>query len=194
MNDETAYSGIVLTSSVNASVDTVFPPLPLSNLFRTIVGPTAAVNLLSRSQGMTAELHQRGQGCLCAVGWCGYLSDQLVTQYTPQYVLDDEGTIVTTDDTWFGGFDCEGGRLEFSLAVGRQVIVQRYFLRADTNASANEPNQPVALACDAGRYAVSGDPTAITGYGDAGEIIMKRVDHLRVLLGIQMASIGAMFR
>ena len=56
------------------------------------------------------------------------------------------------------------------------------------NASANEPNQPLALACDAGRYAVSGDPTAITGYGDAGEIIMKRVDHLRVLLGIQNGS------
>ena len=44
VNDETAYSGIVLTSSVNASVDTSVPPLPLSNLFRTIVGPTAAVH------------------------------------------------------------------------------------------------------------------------------------------------------
>ena len=186
VNDETAYSGVVLTSSVNAAVDSSVPPLPLSNLFRTIIGATANINLLSRSQGMAAGTAPAWTGVSnVQLGGVDILSDQLVTQYTPQYVLDDKGTVATADDTWFGGFDCEGGRLEFSLAVGRQVVVQRYFLRVDTNASANEPNQPLALACDAGRYAVSGDPTAITGYGDAGEIIMKRVDHLRVLLGIQ---------
>ncbi|MCU7226266.1 pilus assembly protein PilW, partial [Acinetobacter bohemicus] len=78
-----------------------------------------------------------------------FSSDQLTIQYLPQYIKDDKGTLATTDDVWYGGFDCEGNNLEFTLAQGRQVIVQRYFLRADSNKSDNEPNQPLALACDA---------------------------------------------
>ena len=45
----------------------------------------------------------------------------------------------------------------------------------------------MALACDAGFYPVD-SPNAISRYGDAGEIIMKRVDHFRVLLGVQYAN------
>lgn len=70
-------------------------------------------------------------------------------------------------------------------AFGPQVIVQRYFLRVDNNNRNTEPNQSAALACDAGFYSTTGNPTAINRYGDAGEIMMKRVDHFRVLLGIQ---------
>lgn len=65
------------------------------------------------------------------------------------------------------------------------MVVQRYFLREDNNKQANEPNQALALACDAGYYPVEGSPANITNYGDAGEIIMKRVDHFRVLLNVQ---------
>ncbi|MFW1841303.1 pilus assembly protein PilW, partial [Acinetobacter gyllenbergii] len=68
------------------------------------------------------------------------------------------------------------------------VIVERYFLRKDANNTTDEPNQPLALACDAGYYPLTGNPTAITRYGDAGEIIMKRVDYFRVLLNVQGSS------
>ncbi|HRM51668.1 MAG TPA: PilW family protein, partial [Acinetobacter johnsonii] len=65
---------------------------------------------------------------------------------------------------------------------------QRYFLREDDNKNANEPNQALALACDAGWYNESGNPAKVEDYGGEGEIIMKRVDYFRVLLGIQKAN------
>ncbi|RZF56931.1 prepilin-type N-terminal cleavage/methylation domain-containing protein [Acinetobacter halotolerans] len=192
INDETAAAGIVLTSSVNATLDeTTTPATPLSNLRRSITGTTANVNLLSRSSGMTVG---------AAPMWTGVSnvtidgeeteSDQLVIQYTPQYTTTREGTV----DYLVGGFDCEGNALKFLLEqdtanparpFGRQVVVQRYFLREDNNRQTNEPNQALALACDAGYYPVDGSPVSITNYGDAGEIIMKRVDHFRVLLNVQ---------
>lgn len=91
-------------------------------------------------------------------------SDQLVIQYRP---------------TEIGGFDCEGREI---TTVDR-VIIQRYFLRVDANAGAGEGN-PLALACDAGNY----DDINLARYGDAGEIIMKRVDHFRVLLNVSNAA------
>ncbi|MEG2357551.1 PilW family protein, partial [Acinetobacter sp.] len=57
-------------------------------------------------------------------------SDQLVIQYK-----------VSTPNQ----FDCEGTGLTVS-----DYVVERYFLRADTNR--NDPNQPLALACKAARY------------------------------------------
>ncbi|UOH75314.1 PilW family protein [Acinetobacter schindleri] len=93
-------------------------------------------------------------------------SDQLVIQYQPMTV---------------GGFDCEGREITNS----NRIIVQRYFLRTDANQATGETN-PLALACDAGHYAV-GDNT-VTNYGDAGEIIMKRVDYFRVLLNVANAT------
>jgi type IV pilus assembly protein PilW len=202
LNDETAFGGIVLTSSVNATKDTkTNPATPLSNFTNTIVGNTAAVSLLSRSNGMSTSTAPAWSGVSnVQVGGSDISSDQLVIQYIPQYMTDQKNTPTnTSDDVLFGGFDCEGNRLEFLLndpdptepdptrkaAFGPQVIVQRYFLRVDNNNQNTEPNQPLALACDAGFYSTTGNPTAINRYGDAGEIMMKRVDHFRVLLGIQ---------
>lgn len=91
-------------------------------------------------------------------------SDQLVIQYKPAQT---------------GGFDCEGREIN---TVDR-VIIQRYFLRVDANAGTGEGN-PLALACDAGDYS----DTNLARYGDAGEIIMKRVDHFRVLLNVSNAT------
>ena len=51
INDQVSFGGIVLTSAINAQKDASVPPLPLSNLSRTITGSTAAVSLLSRSSG-----------------------------------------------------------------------------------------------------------------------------------------------
>jgi type IV pilus assembly protein PilW len=91
-------------------------------------------------------------------------SDQLVIQYKPAQT---------------GGFDCEGREI---TTVDR-IVIQRYFLRIDANAGAGEAN-PLALACDAGNYS----DTNLARYGDAGEIIMKRVDHFRVLLNVSNAA------
>lgn len=200
ITDEVAYSGLVLTSSINAKTDnTTTPATPLSNLNKTIVGTTANVNLLSRSGEMAAGTAPMWDGASnVQIGGADIRSDQLVIQYLPQYIVDQKGTPANEDDdTLAGGFDCEGNRLEFRVKqnpanlaepFGQQMVVQRYFLRLDANAGTNEPNQPLALACDAGIYPASGSPAEITNYGDAGEIIMKRVDHFRILLGVQYAN------
>jgi len=212
INDQSAYGGIVLTSSINATTDATFtPPRPLSNLFRTIVGNSAGINLLSRSEGMTVGTAPAWTGASNVLPSAGgtLSSDQLTIQYRPQYILDDKGTTVDTDDDWVGGYDCEGRELRFrvknpggSIPFGQQMVVQRYFLRIDDNAAANEPNSPLALACEAGFYAIedspavtaieSGTPSRALGtrvFGStSGQIIMKRVDYFRVLLGVQSGS------
>ncbi len=193
INDETLYGGIVLTSSENATKTSDTPPKTLSNLAPSIVGTTAAEALLSRSNGQD--------------GWSGASnvqldgsdinSDQLVIQYRPQYARVDNNTPATPnnpdDDHWFGGYDCEGNKIEFPVKTGTtdtplRIIVQRYFLREDSAKASNEPNQALALACDAGWYNESGDPDKIENYGDAGQVVMRRVDHFRVLLGVQVSQ------
>ena len=186
INDATVYGGVVLTSSANPHTDTSKnPALITSNLIGTIVGNTADINLLSRSSGAGATV---GAGNL----WTGasnvqesgtdLISDQLVIQYVPVYKSEVRNSV----NVWVGGFDCEGNELVFPQTSGKQVVVQRYFLRRDTNSNSNEPNVPLVLACDSGTYSADiTNPTAIAGYGDAGQIVMKRVDYFRVLLGVQ---------
>ncbi|NHB58075.1 prepilin-type N-terminal cleavage/methylation domain-containing protein [Acinetobacter sp. 194] len=88
------------------------------------------------------------------------LSDQLVIQYKNE--VENQ-------------FDCEGNSIPKNA-----YVVQRYFLREDTNS--NDPNKPLALACVGANY--EGDNiTSLNLKGD-GEIIIPRVDHLRILLGV----------
>ncbi|ENV07397.1 hypothetical protein F967_00193 [Acinetobacter sp. CIP 102637] len=196
MNDRTHFGGVVLTSSENADKDTDGVTL-LSNLTKTITGSTAAVKLLSQSEIGPSNVQTGGVGAK---------SDQLVIQYKPQYILDDKGTTgsdeKTLDDEWVGGFDCEGTEIRFlvkekkkdkdgkDVIVDRpqRMVVQRYFLREDDNKANNEPNTPLALACDSGWYTDDTNPAAIENYGDAGQIIMKRVDYFHVMLGIENAG------
>lgn len=175
INDQTSFAGIVFTSSANpiAAGD---PVVNYSNLPPELVGNSVAANLLTRSGG--------GGNSSDVSNVNGFASDQLTIQYLPQYIWDDKGTASTSDDRWYGGFDCEGNRLEFTAAQGRHVIVQRYFLRTDTRSNANEPNDPLVLACDAGQYPLDGG-TQIDGFGRNSQIILKRVDHFRVLFSIQ---------
>ena len=90
-------------------------------------------------------------------------SDQLVIQYLP----------LTT-----GGFDCEGNQITSTSTY----VIQRYFVRKDTNYSNNETaDTALSLACDAGRYSAG----TATSFGDNGQIIMKRIDYFHVLLVTQ---------
>lgn len=89
----------------------------------------------------------------------GATSDQLTIQFTAPNDM----------------FNCEG-----DIVKAGEYIIQRYFLRKDANGLAND----LALVCDANS---SGAMSAadIAGFGDnKGEIIMPRVDHLKVYLGV----------
>ena len=92
-------------------------------------------------------------------------SDVLVIQYKPNLAK---------------GYDCEGE----AITSPNEVIVQRYFLRRDTNGARFD----LALACDAGRYANTETATTITGFNNSGQIIMQRVDQFKVLVGVQNIS------
>ncbi len=91
-------------------------------------------------------------------------SDQLVIQYK-----------VNTPNQ----FDCEGTGLTVS-----DYVVERYFLRKDKNR--NDPNEPLALACKAARYTEATAKTNrdLNSLSGNGEIIIPRVDHFSVRLGV----------
>lgn len=171
LTDRAYIGGVVLTSAFDATTsaritDSAGVTTIYSNLEDKLVGPSVVANLLSRSSGQTVGNAPLWAGSSnVQEGGVDLASDQLVIQYRPVVI---------------GGFDCEGTEITRT----DRVIVQRYFLREDTNKASNEPNKPLALACDAGYYSTSGSDTAVTNFGDAGEIIMKRVDYLRVLLDV----------
>lgn len=100
-------------------------------------------------------------------------SDQLVIQYRN---ADASGNLVSS-------FDCEGN----GITPGAYVV-ERYFLRTDTNR--NDPNQPLALACKATSY-LGDSKSKIDGLEGNGEIIIPRVDHMRILLGVASDTIDA---
>ena len=163
INDTTAYGGMVFSSSTTGGFNNSNLPIDV------------AETLLSQSNLNLSNAQS-------------VRSDQLTIQFLPQYIWDDKKTATTADDRWYGGFDCEGNALEFTRDQGRQMVVQRYFLAVDENAGDTEPNQPLALYCDAGYYALEGDPTSITNFGEDPQIVLKRVDHFRVLYSIQNGS------
>lgn len=93
----------------------------------------------------------------------GQQSDQLVIQY--------QNTVGNT-------YDCEGN----TITPPGAYVVQRYFIREDTKNN-NDPNKPLALACKATWY--TGDSnTKLDGLSGNGEIIIPRVDHMHILLGV----------
>lgn len=87
-------------------------------------------------------------------------SDVLVIQY--KNILDSQ-------------FDCEGKQLAKDV-----YVVERYFLREDTNRS--DPNKALALVCKAVAY--TGDEPAKIDLSGNGQIIIPRVDHFSVTLGV----------
>jgi type IV pilus assembly protein PilW len=90
----------------------------------------------------------------------GVNSDELVIQYR---------------NMMEGQYDCEGRRIPIDT-----YVVQKYFIRKDD--ARDDPNEPYALACIAAFY--TGDEPAKIDLSGKGEIIVPRVDHFRVLLGV----------
>lgn len=95
----------------------------------------------------------------------GQSSDQLVVQYK-----------VSTANQ----YDCEGREV-----TANDYVVERYFLREDDKPR-NDPNKALVLACKATRYTESTAKTntTLSGLTGGGEIIVPRVDHFSVRLGV----------
>ncbi|WP_336041794.1 PilW family protein [Acinetobacter dispersus] len=120
-------------------------------------------NISANLPNFTINNNLLTRGGIGASNLVGVKSDQLVIQYK-----------VNTPNQ----FDCEGTGLTIS-----DYVVERYFLREDINN--NDPNKPLALACKAARYTADSAKTNtsldLTG---KGEILIPRVDHFSVRLGV----------
>jgi len=180
LDDQTAYGGVILTgSTASGSTNVNFVPK---------VSATAYIDsaLLSRGQGDVASTTANYWQGLTAVTLkdrsgsviSGPVSDQLTIQF-----------IAPTNMA-----NCEGN----NVLVG-DLVVERYFVRTDSNGAATD----YALACDASTPSATAaavtaaatarttpdettkiiTPLPITGLGDAGQIIIPRVDHFHVLFG-----------
>lgn len=160
INDQTPYGGIVLTASSEADSSNVnfIPKISSSEYLDSA--------LLSRGSGdtvSTTDNYWKGLSNVKNTAGTAQISDQLTIQFVAPSQM----------------FNCEG-----QTVLAGDLVVQRYFLRRDTNSTGTND---LALACDANTpaataAAVSAQPTIVTGLGTAGQIIIPRVDHFHVLL------------
>lgn len=95
-------------------------------------------------------------------------SDQLTIQYKN----------VTPDDM----YDCEGGKVDVNEP---DWVVERYFVRVATGASASATVKDLVLACTAGRVDADGNVTK--DFTGNGQVVVAAVDQFKVLLGAQAA-------
>ncbi len=162
MNDQTAYGGVVVTGVTSASVTN-------ANFVPKIGSSFVTNDLLSQSYDQTlgtTNNHWTGLSNITGIAGGKNYSDQLTIQFVaPSNMTNCEGQNVLAGD----------------------LVIQRYFLRLDTNGTSSTD---YALACDANTPNTSPNPipTQINGFGDAGQIIVPRVDHFHVLLGTQTST------
>jgi type IV pilus assembly protein PilW len=159
LNDRNSYSGVVFSSYHSyTSLTENDEKTQTANLPLNLKGNRSKTVYLTQGNGQT--------------GWSGLSnvneakSDQLVIQYKAYEP---------------GAMDCEGATVTREEIEKGTFIIQRYFLR-------NEGGE-LALACDAGRYQTLLEtdslPGDIQGFGDDGQVILRRVDHFHVLLGVK---------
>lgn len=157
LNEQTPWGGIVLTARTSTLTSNVNIPIPVS-------APFISNGLLSHSVGTGEAVSSTNNE------WRGFsnvdvASDQLTIQFfAPNDMVNCQGENVQEGD----------------------YVIQRYFVRRDPAAATSGTNY--GLACDANTPTPVGTPvvlppTSITGFGDAGELIMPRVDHFTVQLG-----------
>lgn len=164
LTDITPWGGVVLTGSTATNNDSVnFVPNVGTNTY-------IADALLSRGAGdsvSTVSNYWKGLSNIQNSSDAAVQSDQLTIQF-----------IAPTSMT-----NCEGVNV-----LAGDLIVERYFLRLDSNGGSQ---QDYALACDANTpsaAAAAAQPTTITGLGDAGQIVLPRIDHFHVLFGAKNAA------
>ena len=76
--------------------------------------------------------------------------------------------------------NCEGANVQAG-----DYVIQRYFVRRAVATATTGTDY--GLACDANtpNATAVAEPTTIAGFGGAGELIMPRVDHFTVQLGVR---------
>ena len=120
---------------------------------------TTATTLLTNSQG--------SEGFTSVSNIANVESDQLTIQYkniTPSPL-----------------YDCQGAEI---AANSPDWVVERYFVRLATGATAGTGVQNLALACAAGRVSENG--TVLTPFSGNGEVIVPAVDQFKVILGVEI--------
>ena len=156
LNEQTPWGGVVLTART-AALSNANIPIPAA-------APFISEGLLSHSPGDTVSTVANEWQGLSNVS---VASDQLTIQFVaPNAMVNCEGANVQAGD----------------------YVIQRYFVRrADAAATTGTD---YGLACDANTPTPTAtpavaEPTTITGFGGAGELIMPRVDHFTVQLGVR---------
>lgn len=136
----------------------------------------------------------------------GQKSDQLTIQYKAVQNVYDDSTFLrkvsnglsADEQAIVVGYDCEGGKIVLGDVANQTYIVQRYFVRSTTGLTTadGQTNSNLALYCDAGRYQLGAVEDAyaatqpenrkvnVTGLNNNNQVILNRVDHFRVLLGV----------
>ena len=156
LNEQTPWGGVVLTART-AALSNANIPIPAA-------APIISQGLLSHSPGDTVSTVANEWQGLSNVSLA---SDQLAIQFVaPNAMVNCEGANVQAGD----------------------YVIQRYFVRrADAAATTGTD---YGLACDANTPTPTAtpavaEPTTITGFGGAGELVMPRVDHFAVQLGVR---------
>ncbi len=159
LNEQTPWGGVVLTART-AALSNANIPIPAA-------APFISQGLLSHSPGDTVSTVANEWQGLSNVS---VASDQLTIQFVaPNAMVNCEGANVQAGD----------------------YVIQRYFVRrADAAATTGTD---YGLACDANTPTPTAtpavaEPTTISGFGGAGELIMPRVDHFAVQLGTRLVT------
>ena len=159
LNEQTPWGGVVLTART-AALSNANIPIPAA-------APFISQGLLSHSPGDTVSTVANEWQGLSNVSLA---SDQLAIQFVaPNAMVNCEGANVQAGD----------------------YVIQRYFVRrADAAATTGTD---YGLACDANTPTPTAtpavaEPTTISGFGGAGELIMPRVDHFAVQLGTRLVT------
>ncbi len=158
LNEQTPWGGVVLTART-ATVTDANIPIPAA-------APYISTGLLSHSVG-TGESVSSTQNEWQGLSNVNLASDQLTIQFVaPNAMVNCEGANVQAGD----------------------YVIQRYFVRRAVATATTGTDY--GLACDANTPTPTGttpvaEPTTIAGFGGAGELIMPRVDHFTVQLGVR---------
>lgn len=98
-------------------------------------------------------------------------------------VPSDQLTIQYTNITGSRMNDCEGSTVE-----PNKTVLERYFLRQETDDSNKSDIKKLVLACDAGRVNVVDGVTELTDFGGIGQEFVANADQFKVLLGVHFTK------
>jgi len=206
MDDFTPIGGVVLTSDVTKETTRLGATVPVSVNLQGVRLSGAVVKdaLLTRAAGVLpvgTGNEWTGASNVNIAGVGAAQSAQLVIQYrAPQDMFDCEGRLARGPRMSNQAGDPLGetrdaaGVLMPSRMIEGDVVVERYFLRRDTTtATGEDASRALVLACDSGRYGVNNakqiadNAIPLQDFGDAGQVLMTRVDHFDIRLGVEVA-------